>query len=138
MSPQYDSPARARVLILDDDEDLALCLHDLLELRHHDVRVAHNLDTARSELAAQAFDVFVVDLFIGTRRTDELLTAVHDTLPWVRCVLISGSQPSAWNHLVEQGVVETALTKPFDSAKLVALVEENGQDDANRNAGGER
>ena len=138
MTPQHGYRRRTRVLILDDDEDLALCLHDTLELRHHEVRVATNLDTARSELAAEAPDVFVVDLFIGTRRSDELLAMVRATLPWVRCVLISGSESSTWNHLVEQGVVETALKKPFDTAELIALVEENGQDDANRNAGGER
>ena len=123
MSTKDDSPARARVLILDDDEELALCLQEMIELRHHDVRVAHDLDTARSELAARIPDVFVVDLFIGTRRSDDLLATVHETLPWVRCVLISGADRSVWNHLVEQGVVETALTKPFGPDELISLVE---------------
>jgi DNA-binding NtrC family response regulator len=124
MTTRNGSPARARVLILDDDEELALCLHDVLELRHHEVRVAHNLDAARSELAARPPDIFVADLFIGTHRTDELLATVHEALPWVRCVLISGSERSAWRHLVERGVVQTALAKPFHSAELVALVED--------------
>jgi DNA-binding NtrC family response regulator len=132
MTPQHGYRRRTRVLILDDDEDLALCLHDTLELRHHEVRVATNLDTARSELAAEAPDVFVVDLFIGTRRSDELLAMVRATLPWVRCVLISGSEPRVWNHLVEQGVVETALKKPFGPDELIALVEDG------RGRGGER
>jgi DNA-binding NtrC family response regulator len=142
MSTQHDSWAPPRVLILDDDEDLALCLHDVLELRHHEVRVAHNLDTARSELAAQPPDVFVVDLFIGTRRSDELLAAVHQAMPWVRCVLISGSERSAWNHLVEQGVVETALRKPFGTDELIALVEKlvekEEEEGVHRRAGGAR
>ena len=124
MTPQHRSRARSRVLILDDDEDLALCLHDTLALRHHDVRVVTNLDTAESELAAEAPDVFIVDLFIGTRRSDGLLAAVREALPSVRCVLISGSEPSVWSHLVEQGVVETALKKPFGPDELIALVED--------------
>jgi DNA-binding NtrC family response regulator len=126
MSTQNGSLSPARVLILDDDEDLALCMHDVLELRHHEVRVAYNLETARSELAAQAPDVFVVDLFIGTRRSDELIAAVRETLPRVRCVLISGAERSAWRYLVERGVVEGALTKPFKIAELIALVEGKG------------
>jgi DNA-binding NtrC family response regulator len=121
--PQHDSWARARVLILDDDEDLALCLHDTLELRHHQVRVATDLDMARRELIAEAPDVFVVDLFIGARRSDQLIATVHEILPWVRCLLISGSEPRAWNHLVEQGVVEKVLKKPFGPEELIALVE---------------
>jgi DNA-binding NtrC family response regulator len=134
MRPQHGFWARARVLILDDDEDLPLCVHDTLELRHHEVRVATNLDTARSELAAEAPDVFIVDLFIGTRRSDELLALVRETLPWVRCVLISGSDPRVWNHLVEQGVVETALKKPFGPEELIALVEDGHGSDAERRA----
>jgi DNA-binding NtrC family response regulator len=122
MSPQHDSSARARVLILDDDEDFARSLHEVLELHHHEVRVAHDLEAARSELDARPPDVFLVDLFIGTVRSDELLAAVHQTMPWVRCVLISGSDRSAWNHLLERGVVEAALTKPFDTDRLVALM----------------
>jgi DNA-binding NtrC family response regulator len=123
MSTQHGSPTRARVLILDDDQDLALCLHDALELRHHQVRVAHDLDTARSELDAQPPDVFLVDLFIGARRSDTFIATVNRTLPWVRCILISGSEPSAWRHLVEQGMVEAALKKPFTTDELLALVE---------------
>jgi DNA-binding NtrC family response regulator len=133
MSTRHDSPAQARVLILDDDEDLALCLHDELERRHHEVRVAHNLDAARSELAAQPPDVFVVDLFIGARRSDELLATVHEALPWVRCVLISGSERIVWKHLVERGIVQMVLKKPFDTAELLALVE-----DGDRRPDGER
>jgi DNA-binding NtrC family response regulator len=124
MTPQHDSWARARVLILDDDEDLALCLHDTLELRHHEVRVATNLDTARSELVADAPDVFIVDLYIGTRRSDDLIAIVHEVLPWVRCVLISGSEPHVWRHLIEQGIVEAALKKPFRLDELIAVVED--------------
>jgi DNA-binding NtrC family response regulator len=121
-------------LILDDDEDLALCLQEEIELRRHDVRVAHDLDAARSELAARIPDVFVADLFIGTRRSDDLLAAVHETLPLVRCVLMSGADRSAWNHLVEQEFVETVLRKPFDTDELIALVEE----DADGRRGAER
>jgi DNA-binding NtrC family response regulator len=124
MTPQHDSWARARVLILDDDEDLALCLHDTLELRHHEVRVAHDLDRARTELIAEAPDVFVADLFIGTRRSDDLIATVHEVLPWVRCVLISGAEPRVYSRLIEEGVVETALKKPFGPDELIALVEE--------------
>jgi DNA-binding NtrC family response regulator len=138
MSTLHDSWVPARVLILDDDEDLALCLHDMLELRNHEVRVAHNLDSARRELAAKAPDVFVVDLFIGTLRSDELLAAVHVAMPWVRCVLISGSERNAWNHLVEQGVVQTALKKPFGAEELIALVEAREKEAVRQIAGGER
>jgi DNA-binding NtrC family response regulator len=132
MKMQHDSLARARVLILDDDEDFALAVHHLLELRHHEVRIAHDLETARTELAAGAPDVFVVDLCIGSRRSDDLIATVHETLPAVRCVLVSGSDRTQWGHLVEQGIVHRALTKPFDAAELIALVEDGPEAGADR------
>lgn len=124
MSSRCDSARQARVLILDDDEDIALAMQDVLEPRHHDVRVVHKLDAARHELTARAPDVFIVDLYIGTRRSDELITTVHHEMPQVRCILVSGSDPAAWEQLLERGMVHCALRKPFPVAELIAIVED--------------
>jgi two-component system nitrogen regulation response regulator NtrX len=114
------------VLILDDDMDVAFAMQDVLEPRQHEVRVVHNLDTAWNALAARAPDVFLVDLCIGDKRSDQLITAVHETLPQVRCVLVSGSDRAAWAHLLERGMVESVLAKPFCMADLIAMVEDEG------------
>jgi DNA-binding response OmpR family regulator len=109
-------------LILDDDKDIALTMQDVLESRHHAVRVVHELDAAWGELAAPP-DVFIVDHSIGTRRSDELITTVHHKMPQVRCILVSGSDRAAWEHLLRRGMVCSALRKPFDLADLIAMVE---------------
>jgi DNA-binding NtrC family response regulator len=127
-----DSVERAHVLILDDDEDAALAMQDVLEPRHHEVRVVHNLDTAWTELAGRAPDVFIVDLCIGARRSDQLIARVHEALPRVRCVLVSGCDRAAWSHLLERGMVQSALSKPFPMADLIALVEEGDREGAKR------
>jgi DNA-binding NtrC family response regulator len=127
MDRQDDPCRQAHVLILDDDEEVALAIQDVLEPRHHEVRVVHNLETAWSELVARAPDVFIVDLYIGTRRSDGLITTVHDMLPQVRCILVSGSDRDAWTHLLDPGLVHCALRKPFHRADLIALVEHEGE-----------
>jgi DNA-binding NtrC family response regulator len=123
MNRQTDSVRQAHVLILDDDEDVALAMQDVLEPRDHEVRVVHDLDAAWCELTARAPDVFIVDLYIGTRRSDQLIEAVRGALPQVRCVLVSGSDREAWAHLLERGIVDRALPKPIHVADLIALVE---------------
>jgi DNA-binding NtrC family response regulator len=123
MNRQEDSVGPACVLILDDDEEVALAMQEVLEPLRHEVRVVHDLDAARSELAARAPDVFLVDLYIGCTRSDELIASVHEELPHVRCVLISGSDRAAWAHLLQRGIVDSALPKPFRIADLIALVE---------------
>jgi DNA-binding NtrC family response regulator len=123
MNRQAESVRHAHVLILDDDEDLALAMKYELEPRDHEVRVVHNVDAAWSELTARAPDVFIVDLYIGTRRSDQLIKTVREVLPQVRCVLVSGSVRDAWAHLLERGIVDHALPKPLDMDDLIALVE---------------
>ena len=123
MNRQAESIRHAHVLILDDDEDVALAMQYVLEPRDHEVRVVQKLDAAWSELTARAPDVFIVDLYIGTRRSDELIKTVREVLPQVRCVLVSGSDRDAWAHLLERGIVEQALRKPLDMDDLIALVE---------------
>ena len=123
MNRQAESIRHAHVLILDDDEDVALAMQDVLEPRDHEVRVVHDLDAAWSELTARAPDLFIVDLYIGTRRSDQLIETVREVLPQVRCVLVSGSDRTTWAQLLERGIVDDALRKPFRVVDLIALVE---------------
>ena len=123
MNRQAESIGHAHVLILDDDEDVALAMQEVLEPRNHEVRVVHDLDAAWSELSARAPDVFIVDLYIGMRRSDQLIETVREALPQVRCVLVSGSDRGEWAYLLERGIVNQALRKPLDVAGLIALVE---------------
>jgi two-component system nitrogen regulation response regulator NtrX len=123
MNRQAESVRHAHVLILDDDEDVAHAMQDVLQPRDHEVRVVHNLDDAWSELTARAPDVFIVDLYIGARRSDQLIETIREALPQVRCILVSGSERGAWAHLLERGIVDQAVQKPLHVADLIALVE---------------
>jgi DNA-binding NtrC family response regulator len=111
------------VVILDDDEDIAALIALVCQLRRHSVSVAHDVSTARQAIDHRAPDVFIADFHIGLELSDELLEVVHDALPGVRCLLVSGADPAEWNHLVAHGVVRAALRKPFDPIELIALVE---------------
>ena len=56
--------ARARILIVEDDALNRLLLHDLLELRGHEVVEAATVEEARGKLAAGGLDLLVLDVQI--------------------------------------------------------------------------
>jgi DNA-binding NtrC family response regulator len=116
-------PRRLGVLILDDDEDLAEVMREILLLRGHAVSIAYEFRTAWCEIARNVPDVFVVDFWIGPQSSTRLLAAVRLVFIEVRCILVSGSPSGEWAILLEQQLVQDALRKPFDAHDLVALVE---------------
>jgi two-component system response regulator YesN len=111
------------VLILDDDEQVAEVMREVLELRMHAVRVVHDLEAAWQAITVSAPDVFVSDYRIGVARSDALLARVHLQFPRIRCVLVSGSGSTEWAHLLERGLVKAALVKPLNAIELVSIVE---------------
>jgi len=59
--------ARNRILIADDDEELAQLLRDFLTREGFDVEIAHNADDALAAARAQPFDALVLDVMMPGR-----------------------------------------------------------------------
>ena len=55
---------RARILVVEDNPLNRLLLHDLLELRGHEVVEAANVDEARAQLDAARLDLLLLDVQI--------------------------------------------------------------------------
>jgi len=115
----------ARVLVVDDNEDFALGLAQLLETRGHDVRVAHNADDAL--LVAKEFRPEIGFLDIGLPRVDgyELARRLRE-LPsssGMMLVAVSGwGQEEDRRRSREAGFVKH-LVKPvrFDAIQSIVL-----------------
>jgi DNA-binding NtrC family response regulator len=114
---------RLRVLILDDDEDVALSIRDVIALRSHSVSVVHDLESAWREISVCAPNVFLTDYRIGVLNSGPLLATLGVSFPGIRLVLVTGSRRKEWSHLVAGGLVHATLTKPFDADELVVVVE---------------
>jgi two-component system response regulator CpxR len=59
--------ARNRILIADDDEELAQLLRDFLTREGFDVEIAHSADSALAAARAQPFDALVLDVMMPGR-----------------------------------------------------------------------
>jgi CheY-like chemotaxis protein len=115
-----------RVIVLDDDVEVAEAICDMLGLEGHVGRAVHDLPAAWHALHDGAPDVLVADYHIGVMTSGLLVVAVRCRFPAVRRVLISASPPWEWDHLVADGLVHAALQKPFLPLELIELVEAIG------------
>jgi len=121
-------PTTARILILDDDADVAFAARMLLRRRHGAVTVVHDPSRLPAALDAGAFDVVLLDLNFTPGRTDGAEgLAVLDLLrrqaqpPAVIALTAYADVPLAVEAL-KRGAGDF-ITKPWDNARLLAAVD---------------
>jgi DNA-binding NtrC family response regulator len=121
-------PTTARILILDDDADVAFAARMLLRRRHAGVTVLHDPLRLPAALAEGRFDVVLLDLNFTPGRTDGAEgLAVLDLLrrqaqpPAVIALTAYADVPLAVEAL-KRGAGDF-ITKPWDNARLLAAVD---------------
>ena len=121
-------PTTARILILDDDADVAFAARMLLRRRHGEVTVLHDPARLPAALAVGGFDVVLLDLNFTPGRTDGAEgLAVLDVLraqtqpPAVIALTAYADVPLAVEAL-KRGAADF-ITKPWDNARLLAAVD---------------
>ena len=120
--------SNARILILDDDLDVALAARMLLRRRHAEVAVLHDPAALPAALARGVPDVVLLDLNFTPGRTDGAEgLAVLDLLrrqprpPAVIALTAYADVPLAVEAL-QRGAGDF-ITKPWDNARLAAAVD---------------
>ena len=113
----------ARVLVVDDNRDMADGIAMLLGELALDVEVAYSARDALTRLEKSEFAVLLSDIRMPRMDGTQLLAEVHQRWPRVRVVLITafGSIDSAVEAMKE-GAADY-LTKPFDNQQLVDVVQ---------------
>ena len=114
----------ARILIVDDDENIRKVLTAILEEEGYNVE---SVDTARKaiERARKRFyNLALIDIRLPDMEGIELLTKMKDTKPKMRKVIITG-YPSLQNAIeaVNRGA-DAYILKPFDMEKVLKTIEE--------------
>ena len=127
-APVVASPPRsgraARVLVVDDEPDLAMLMRDLLEAAGHEVETAASGTAALRSLASAHFDAIVSDLRMPDMDGATLWRAVSVDDPALarRMLFVTGDtlSPDANRFLTTTGCA--ALDKPFAKSDLLAAV----------------
>jgi len=121
----------AKVLVVDDDPDIAVYLTSYLEDQDYEVRTAPDVKRALAALASFRPDVILIDVLLqGRSGLDLLATLRHDPeRKDIPLVVITGMedilQHNCQSYLVNHDNVpgpDAVLGKPIDPAALLAVL----------------
>ena len=113
------------VLVVDDDRELCLNLHDLLRDRGYRVDLAYDEEEGVRLVQARSFRVVLIDLKLPGGDGDRLFDRVRSASPGTRSILITAhrveSDPIISRILDE--CAEGVCYKPFDVPELLSLID---------------
>ncbi len=111
-----------RILVVDDNEDAAATLHDLLELEHHEVLVAPDAETGIVLALQQDPDVVLCDVGLpgidGYEAARRLRAAGSEAM----LVALTGHASSEDVQLARQAGFEHHLAKPVELSTLMDVL----------------
>jgi len=117
----------ARVLVIDDEEQVRTLIREVLEGAGHEVMEAGNGREAMKLYEANPTNVVITDLVMPEQDGLETIRELRRRFPAVKIIAVSGAQQKLNLDLLyvaeKLGALRT-MEKPFDIRKLVALVEE--------------
>jgi DNA-binding response OmpR family regulator len=105
------------VLVVDDEPAIRLLCRVNLELGGYEIREAGSIAQARERLADGGIDVVLLDMHLGTERSDELLAEL--TRAGIPVAVVTGS---ADLESVARAGADAVLGKPFTIVDLEATV----------------
>lgn len=117
----------ARILVIDDEEQVVKLIREVLEGGGHEIVEARNGREGMKLYEAKPTDLVITDLVMPEQEGLETITALRLRFPAVKIIAISGAQQKLDLDLLyvaeKLGALRT-LEKPFDIHRLAGLVKE--------------
>lgn len=132
----------ARILVVDDDEQLCDILQLTLKNAGHDVMQASNGNMADKLLAENTFDLVITDLIMPGKEGLELIMDLNKNFPELKLIAITGAgeKIDQRRHLRSAAMfgADDMLHKPFKNAILLKSVDDclSGKTKGTRRGGG--
>ncbi len=119
----HSQGAMAKILFVNDDEDLAFVCELMLEARGHEVVRATGADHALAVLRRWRPDACVIDHQLGDGRSGvELTRRLRRELRLAMPIIMIGADDGA-ELLALQAGADAFIAKPFESTDLQAAIE---------------
>src|SRR3989337_1454824 len=114
----------ARILIVDDDENIRRVLAAILEDEGYSVESVGTAKKGIEKSETDFFNLALLDVRLPDMESIELLAKLRETKPKMRKIIITG-YPTLQNAMgaVNQGA-DAYVTKPFDIEKMLKTIEE--------------
>ncbi len=114
----------ARILVVDDDENIRKVLKTILEDEGYAVDEAEDAKKAIEKSRRHVYNLALIDIRLPDMEGVELLTRMKDAVPKMRKIIITG-YPTLQNAIeaVNRGA-DAYILKPFDMDKVLATIKE--------------
>ena len=115
---------KARILIIDDDENIRKVLQTILEDKGYIVETADTAKKAIERSEKAFYNLAVIDVRLPDMEGIELLSKLRSTKPKMRKIIVTG-YPTLQNVIsaVNKGA-DAYLMKPFEVEKLLQTIRE--------------
>ncbi|MBC7130274.1 response regulator [Candidatus Bathyarchaeota archaeon] len=115
---------KARILIIDDDENIREALKAILEDEGYNVDMAGTAKEALEKTAKAFYNILLIDIKLPDMEGIDLLPKIKDTTPKMRKIIVTG-YPTLNNAIeaVNRGA-DAYIVKPFDVEKVLATIKE--------------
>jgi DNA-binding response OmpR family regulator len=113
--------AQVTVLVVDDDPAIRLLCRVNLELDGHAVKEAGTLEDARDAMAAENFDLVILDVHVAGGDGRDLLAELRTSKPDLPVALLTGTADRS-ELITEQA--DALIPKPFTLEQLRGTVEQ--------------
>lgn len=123
--PGLPATPRVRILVVEDNAPNRQLLHDILELRGHDVLEAASVDEATRALAASPIDLLLLDVNIPGGGAEAVIREAREALGLGALPIVavtSLAMPGDRERLLGSGF-SGYLSKPIDTRTFAATVE---------------
>jgi two-component system response regulator CpxR len=119
-----DMPAdpAPRLLMLDDDRELAIMTGEFLGLEGFALQLAHTPEEAVAALEAATPDLLILDVMLPQRSGFEVLRRLRQTHPRLPVLMLTARGDAIDRVLGLELGADDYLTKPFDPRELAARV----------------
>jgi len=113
---------KARILIVDDDENIRKVLTTILEDEGYIVEAVENGKRAIEKTKRNFYNLVLIDIRLPDIEGIELLTKMKDTVPKTRKIIITG-YPTLQNAIeaVNKGA-DAYILKPFDMESVLQTI----------------
>lgn len=115
----------ARILLVDDDQNVLTTVRFMLEARDHEVTAVSTVDECLDQMADQEFDLLITDIIMPNRDGTELIQLLRkrpDAPPIIAMSgggnIVSANDALALARALAKGVLE----KPFMAEELDAVL----------------
>ncbi len=115
-----------RILVVEDDEDFAEGLADVLELEGYEVVTAPSGEEGLERFRSEVFDVAILDMKLPGMNGVEVLLAIKELSPGAAVVMVTGfTEPELIEEARGSGALDV-VHKPFEIRRIVEIVERTG------------